>query len=269
MDPWPVLFFCCSYLCEHLVIPLFISDRWTPDQYYFSFVLTCVNIWSFLCLYRIGGPLTGAIFLFLQCTCVNIWSFLCLYRTGGPLERCYFSVLTMYLCEHLVIPLFVSDRWTPWTVLFFCSYNVPVWTSGHSSVCIGQVDPWPVLFFCCSYLCEHLVIPLFVSDRWTPDMCYFSVVLTCVNIWSFLCLYRIGGPLTGAIYCCSYLCEHLVIPLFISDRWTPDRCYFSVLTCVNIWSFLCLYRIGGPLTGAIFLLFLPVWTSGHSSVCIG
>ena len=104
-------------------------------------------------------------------------------------------------------------------------------------------------------MCEHLVIPLFISDRWTPDRCYFSV-LTCVNIWSFLCLYRIGGPLTGAIFC-SYLCEHLVIPLFISDRWTPDRCYFSVLTCVNIWSFLCLYRIGGPLTGAIFL-FLPV-----------
>ena len=179
-----MLFFCCSYLCEHLVIPLFISDRWTPDRCYFS-ILTCVNIWSFLCLYRIGGP-------------------------------------------------------------------------------------WPVLFVCCSYLCKHLVIPLFVSDRWTPDRWYFSVVLTCVNIWSFLCLYRIGGPLTGAIFCCSYLCEHLVIPLFISDRWTPDRCYFSVvLTCVNIWSFLCLYRIGGPLTGAIFLLFLPVWTSGHSSVYIG
>ena len=200
-----MLFFCCSYLCEHLVISLFISDRWTLDRCYFSVVLTCVNIWSFLCLYRIGGPLTGAIFL-----------------------------------------------------LF-----LPVWTSGHSSVCIGYVDPWLVLFFCCSYLCEHLVTPLLVSDRWTLDRCYFSV-LTCVNIWSFLCLYRIGGPLTGAIFCCSYLCEHLVIPLFISDRWTPDRCYFSViLTCVNIWSFLCLYRIGGPLTGAIFL-FLPMWTSGHS-----
>ena len=256
-----MLFFCC-YLCEHLVIPLFVSDRWTPDRCYFSVVLNCVNIWSFLCLYRIGGPLTGAIFLL----------FLPVWTSGHS---------SVYI-----------GQVEPWPVLFFLLF-LPVWTSGHSSAYIGQVDPWPVPFFCCSYLCKHLVIPLLVSDRWTPDRCYFSVVLTCVNIWSFLCLYRIGGPLTGAIFLflpvwtsghssvyvgqvdpwpvlffCSYLCEHLVIPLLISDRWTPDRCYFSVLTCVNIWSFLCLYQIGGPLTGAIFL-FLPVWTSGHSSVCIG